>query len=108
MWSVGRRSGPKGQGSRAGLRSRSRNFPATASDGIPSAFYNGGVDWRGRDRRLRDQRASWEYGVAWGRLLQAEVMRPFCVHRHSEREPLSVHKEACMARTRDANLLFSP
>lgn len=48
VWTPGVVQG--GQGSRAGLFSRSRSFSATACGGSPSAIYNRGVSWRGREK----------------------------------------------------------
>lgn len=46
VWAPGVVQG--GQGSRAGLFSRS-SFSATACGGSPSAIYNRGMGWRGRE-----------------------------------------------------------
>lgn len=73
VWAPGVVQG--GQGSRAGLFSRS-SFAATARGGRPSAIYNRGMDLRGRDRRLGDQEASQEvWGISQGRLLQGSRQR---------------------------------
>lgn len=73
VWTPGVVQG--GQGSRAGLFSRS-SFAATARGGRPSAICNRGMDLRGRDRRLGDQEASQEvWGISQGRLLQGSRQR---------------------------------
>lgn len=107
-----------GRGSKDGPLSRSRSFPPTACAGSPSAFYNERERQEAR-RPGRGVLATWEEAVT---RVQSEVMSPCGAKfetRSSERDPMcatmrdreltvSVHKEACVARTRSTDLPFSP